>query len=67
MFFRYDPSKIKCQEELLALGEDKIDKKGLIYKVTLPAKPKNSEWVENYRRQEFQRYSNPTKPWVYSC
>ena len=49
------------------MGEDKGDKKGIMYKITLPIKPKNSEWVENYRRQEFQRYSNPTKPWVYSC
>jgi nuclear factor related to kappa-B-binding protein len=58
---------VKCQEELLALGEDKIDKKTAMYKITLPSKPKNNEWVDNYRKQEFQRYSNPTKPWVYSC
>jgi ClpP class serine protease len=67
VFFRYDTSKIKCQEELLAMGEDRMDKKTAMYKITIPVKPKNSEWVDNYRRQEFQRYSNPTKPWGYTC
>lgn len=67
VFFRYDYSKIKGQEELLALGEEKIDKKLAMYKITLPTRPKNSEWVDNYRRQEYLRYSNPTKPWVYNC
>ena len=51
----------------MALGEEKMDKKTAMYKLTLPSKPKNNEWIENYRRQESQRYSNPTKPWVYSC
>jgi hypothetical protein len=42
VFVRYDYSKIKGQEELLALGEEKIDKKAAMYKITLPARPKNS-------------------------
>ena len=42
VFFRYDHSKVKCQEELLSLGEDKIDKKAAMYKITLPMKPKNN-------------------------
>jgi hypothetical protein len=45
VFFRYDHSKIKGQEELLALGEEKIDKKAAMYKITLPVRPKNNEWV----------------------
>ena len=42
MFFGYDQGKIKTQEELLALGEDKMDKKAAMYKITLPIKPKNN-------------------------
>ncbi len=45
VFFRYDQNKVKCQEELLALGDDKLDKKAAMYKITLPSKPKNNEWV----------------------
>ena len=67
IYFRYDYGKIKTQEELLALGEEKITKKEAMYKITLPARPRNNDWVDNYRRQEYQRYSNPTKPWVYTC
>lgn len=68
VYFKYDYSKIKNQEELLALGEEKgVDKKLAMYRITLPTRPRNGEWVENYRKQELGRYSNPTKPWIYSC
>lgn len=33
--------------------------------VTIKANPK--EWVEQYRQQERDRYSNPTRPWTYLC
>ena len=26
-----------------------------------------SEWVDNFRKQEYQRYANPTRPWIYVC
>ena len=48
------------------MGEDKLDKKIGILKNTLTIRPKNQEWVDSYRKQELQRYSNPTKPWVYT-
>ena len=28
---------------------------------------RSSDWVEIYRRQEEERYKNPTKPWTYTC
>lgn len=53
---------------MLALGEEKREKMGtIIYKPSAPFRPKNIEWVENYRKQELQRYLNPTKPWTYTC
>ena len=55
------------QEELIVIGEDKGDKKMNAIKNMVTVKPRNSEWVENFRRQEYQRYSNPTKPWIYVC
>ena len=35
--------------------------------MTLPSRPKNQEWIDNYRKQETMRYNNPTKPWGYIC
>jgi nuclear factor related to kappa-B-binding protein len=67
VFYRYDYSKLKIQEELLAIGEDKGEKKVTTFKNVVTVKPRNSEWVENFRRQEYQRYANPTKPWIYVC
>eukprot|EP01016_Furgasonia_blochmanni_P036091 TRINITY_DN4073_c0_g1_i10.p1 TRINITY_DN4073_c0_g1~~TRINITY_DN4073_c0_g1_i10.p1 ORF type:complete len:476 (+),score=144.68 TRINITY_DN4073_c0_g1_i10:331-1758(+) len=41
-----------------------------------PKAPKNQvtikqanskEWIENYRKQERERYANPTKPYTYTC
>ncbi len=31
--------------------------------VTIPKA--SQEWIEIYRRQEDERYKNPTRPWVY--
>ena len=41
VFFRYDESKIRTQEELLAMGEEKPDKKINIMKNILSLKPRN--------------------------
>lgn len=43
------------------------DKKTAALKNIITVKPRNNEWVENFRKQEFQRYSNPTRPWIYIC
>lgn len=50
------------------MGEEKREKISTIsYKMTIPSKPRNMEWVENYRKQEILRYLNPTRPWTYTC
>ena len=36
-----------------------------IHKNQLTVKMPSMEWVENYRRQETERYKNPTLPWSY--
>ena len=67
ILYRYDYTKLKVQEELLAIGEDRGERKFMVLKNIVTVKPRNSEWVENFRRQEATRYSNPTRPWVYVC
>ena len=39
------------QEELLAIGEDRGERKFMAFKNIVTVKPRNSEWVENFRRQ----------------
>lgn len=36
-----------------------------IHKNQLTIKMSSMEWIENYRRQETERYKNPTQPWSY--
>jgi len=36
-----------------------------IHKNQLTIKMPSLEWIENYRRQETERYKNPTVPWAY--
>ena len=45
MFYRYDFTKLKMQEELIVIGEDKGDKKMNAIKNMVTVKPRNSEWV----------------------
>ena len=36
-----------------------------LYKNQVTIKPRSEEWINEYRQQEFARYSNPTRPWIY--
>ena len=51
----------------MSIGEDRGERKLITLKNVVTVKPRNSEWVDNFRKQEAQRYANPTKPWVYTC
>ncbi len=57
--------KPKAKDELdeLMSGDRFQDLK--LHKNQLTIKPRSQDWIYWYRRQEAERYANPTRPWLY--
>ncbi len=55
----------KTHNELDELMSGERFKDLKMHKNQLTIKPRTKEWTYWYRRQESERYANPTRPWIY--